>query len=383
MKTLLLSNAAVVLPDSKIEHASILIKDGRIARIGSPEPGVDQVIDLSGQTLYPGFIDIHIHGAAGVDVMDADAGKLEKMAAFLAARGVTRWMPTFVPASEESYRKAVDTIDEFITAQTGKPVAQVAGVHYEGPFVSEKQCGALRPQFFREFSSGNELSSLPKLKSPGARHLMTMAPEVSGGIDLVAELTRTGWIVSIGHTRAGVEILDSAFQNGARHMTHFFNAMSGLHHRDVGAVGWGLMNDEVTCDAIADGVHVHPEMLKLLHRVKTSQRMALISDSILPAGLGDGDYRVWEENISVKNGKTENERGSIAGSVITMLDAVKMMLSLGVPEWEVSQMASLSPAEILGINSDHGSIAECKIADLVALNHEGEVTLTVVGGIVA
>ncbi len=382
MKTLLLSNAAVVLPDGKLDNASVLIEDGMIARIASPERSAGQVIDLSGQTLYPGFIDTHIHGAAGVDVMDADAGKLEKMAAFLAARGVTRWMPTFVPASEESYRSAVDTIDEFIVAQVGKPVAQIAGVHYEGPFVSEKQCGALRPQFFREFSGGGELSSLPKLKSPGARHLMTMAPEVSGGIELVAELTRTGWIVSIGHTRAGVEILDSAFGNGARHMTHFFNAMSGLHHRDIGAVGWGLMNDEVTCDAIADGVHIHPEMLKLLHRVKTSKRMALISDSILPAGLGNGDYQVWEENILVKNGKTENERGSIAGSVITMLDAVKMMLSLGVDEIEAARMASAVPAKILGIEKDFGSIAEGKNADLVALNKDGEVTLTLVGGVV-
>jgi N-acetylglucosamine-6-phosphate deacetylase len=382
MKTLLLKNAEIVLPNKKLGYTSVLIEGDRIAHIASPDLNADRVMDLSGQTLYPGFIDIHIHGAAGVDVMSADVEKLEKMAAFLAGRGVTRWLPTFVPASGETYRDAAAAIDEFIGGQTGKPVAQIAGLHYEGPFVSEKQCGALRPQFFRKFGEAGDLSSLPKLESPGAGHLMTLAPEVSGGIELVRELTRTGWIASIGHTRAGREILDAAFRGGARHMTHFFNAMSGLHHRDIGAVGWGLMNDEVTCDVIADGIHVAPEMLKLLHRVKTSKRMALISDSILPAGLGDGDYEVWEENISVKNGRTENERGSIAGSVITMLDAVKRMLALGISESEVSQMASLNPANILGLGSSHGSIEEGKIADLVALDKDGEVTLSMIGGVV-
>jgi len=381
---LLLKNAAVVLPGEKLAGGSVLIKDGLIVGLVSADTAArtvaDETIDLTGQTLYPGFIDIHIHGAAGVDVMTADRDALQKMAAFLAQNGVTRWLPTFVPDSDENYRRAVAVIDEFIEWQTGQPVAQILGIHYEGPFVSEKQCGALRPQFFREFATGNELSSIAAPASDNAKKLITLAPEVANGVELIKELKKRGWIVFIGHTRADIETLNAAFAAGARHLTHFFNAMSGLHHRGIGVVGWGLSHDDVTCDVIADGVHVHPEILKLLYRIKTSERVTLISDSVLPAGLGDGEYKVWEETIRVENGRTANERGSIAGSVITMLDAVKMMLSLGLPEWEVSRMASTNPAKLIGLESTHGSIEAGKCADLVALDEAGSVTLTMVEG---
>jgi N-acetylglucosamine-6-phosphate deacetylase len=389
MSSLLLKNASVILPGGK-RDVSVLIGNGTIARIAAPDIdaeigagiGVAEIVDLSGCILYPGFIDIHIHGATGVDVMTADLAALEKMAGFLARHGITRWMPTFVPDSAENYRNAAAVIDEFINWQKGKPVAQIAGLHYEGPFVSEKQCGALHEEFFRVFENKNELSSLPTLASDNAKRLMTMAPEVSGGIELIKELRSKGWIVSIGHTRANMETLNSAFDAGARHMTHFFNAMSGLHHRDVGVAGWGLTHKEMTCDVIADGIHVNPEILKLLVGIKTPQNISLISDSVLPAGLGDGNYVCWNEKISVENGRTANERGSIAGSVITMLDAVKMMLSLGISESNAAQMASANPANILGIADICGSIETGKNADLVALDKNGNVKTVIIGGAV-
>lgn len=383
MASVLLKNIDVVLPERLLQQASVLIEQGRIARVGNFDASADEVIDLVGNTLYPGFIDIHIHGAVGIDVMEADADDLEKMAAFLAANGVTSWMPTLVPDSEENYRRSIAAINEFISTQHGKPVAQAVGVHYEGPFVNEHQCGALRPQYFLKFENGDELSKLPKPASDNEKRLITVAPEVANGIELVKALIADGWIVSIGHTRADIATLDAAFAAGARHMTHFYNAMSGLHHRDVGAVGWGLMNDGVTCDVIADGVHVHPQMLKLLHGVKSADRVALISDSVLPTGLGDGDYEIWNEKISVVDGKTQNERGSIAGSVITMLDAVRRMLSLGVSETDVAQMASLTPAKILGLDKDYGSIEVGKRADLITLNANRQVSMSMVGGDVA
>lgn len=383
MKTLLLKNAAAILPGEKAANASVLIEDGQIARITSDDIKADEALDLAGKTLYPGFIDIHIHGAAGVDVMSAGPGELERMARFLLQNGVTRWMPTFVPAAEDKYRAAIKTLNEFIQWQAGKPAARIAGVHYEGPFVSEKQCGALHEQYFRTFEKEEDLSSLPRLASDNVRHMTTLAPEVSGGIELIKKLRELGWIVSIGHTRAEVETLNSAFAAGARHMTHFFNAMTGLHHRDLGAVGWGLANDDVTCDVIADGVHVHPDILKMLYKAKTPGSLSLISDAILPAGMGDGEYDVWDEKIKVQNGRTANERGSIAGSVITMINAVKMMTSLGIPEWEVAQMASLNPARLLGIDRDHGSIEVGKRADLVALDNEGRAALTILNGEIA
>jgi N-acetylglucosamine-6-phosphate deacetylase len=213
--------------------------------------------------------------------------------------------------------------------------------------------------------------------------MITVAPEIDGGVELVRELNERGWIVSIGHTRATVDDLESAREAGARHMTHFMTAMAPLHHRAPGPIGWGLSRDDVTCDLIADGVHVDPFMIRLLLRLKTPDRLSLISDAIAATGLGDGDYQIWGETISVTNRRTRNVRGSIAGSVITMLDAVRMMLLLGVAEVDVARMASTNPARLLRIDQDYGSIKEGKRADLVALDSKGQVGLTFLGGQVA
>jgi N-acetylglucosamine-6-phosphate deacetylase len=179
-----------------------------------------------------------------------------------------------------------------------------------------------------------------------------------------------------------LETLEAALGAGARHMTHFLNAMSPLHHREPGPIGWGLVCDDVTVDLIADGVHSAPLMLRLVLRCKTPARVSLISDAVAPAGLGDGDYRLWGETIRVREGRTSNERGSIAGSVITMLDAARMTRSLGLSEPDVARVASLNPSRLLGLE-DRGSIEEGKRADLAALDASGSVRLTLVGGRVA
>jgi N-acetylglucosamine-6-phosphate deacetylase len=163
-------------------------------------------------------------------------------------------------------------------------------------------------------------------------------------------------------------------------MTHFMNAMAPLHHRSPGPIGWGLSRDDVTCDIIADGVHLDPLILKLLVKVKGTRRLSLISDAIAAAGKGDGEYQIWGETISVKDGRTSNSAGSIAGSVISMLDAVKMMRSLGVCDVAIAQMAATNPARLLRIDGECGSIEEGKRADLVAIDEDGNVKLTIVGG---
>ncbi len=395
---MILRNARLVLPEQVVEASSLFIEDGRIAQIvdsHSDRSGkLDSVIDLNGLTLFPGFIDVHIHGATGVDAMAATVDDLQQVSAFLARKGVTAWLPTLVPSADEQYELSIRAIDEAV-AQTSvcdssdavtdhrlksAPPARVIGVHYEGPFVNSEQCGALHREHFRTFKDIADLDSLPTLKHDGAVHLMTLAPETDGGIDLIKELRRRGWIVSIGHTRANLEVLDQALQAGARHMTHFMNAMTPLYHRAPGPVGWGLIHDEVTCDIIADGVHLDSSILKIILRCKSAERISLISDAVSPTGLGDGEYQIWGETIHVKNGRTQNARGSIAGSVITMLDAVRMMLSLGASECEVARMASLNPACLLGIDHDCGSIQVGKRADLVALDRAGEVRLTMIGG---
>ena len=384
-KTTLLRNARVVLPE-RVAGRNLLIKDGRIARILDPranESGqADAVLDVGGLTLSPGFIDVHIHGAVGVDTMTATAADLHKVARFLAAEGVTAWLPTLVPAPDEDYARAVAAVAELMAGQDElPPAARALGVHYEGPFVNRAQCGALREQYFRTYGTPADVAQLPLVAD--AAHMITVAPESAGGIDLVRELAARGWVVSIGHTRADVSVLDAACAAGARHMTHFFNAMSPLHHRAPGPVGWGLLRDDVTCDLIADGVHTDPLMLRLALRCKTHARLLLISDAVAPAGLGDGDYTVWGEHVAVVGGRTQNERGSIAGSVSTMRDGVRLLAALGVAAHEVAQMAATNPARLLGVADACGAIEEGKRADLVALDTDGRVRLTLVGGRVA
>ena len=385
MKTLLLENANVILPNEKAENVSLWITDGRIAEISKNGANLkpDEKTNLEGATIFAGFIDIHIHGAIGVDINNTSGEDLGKVSKYLASKGVTAWLPTLVPDSDLNYQKSIDAVEEFMQLQKNEPIAQVVGVHYEGVFANEKMCGALRPAFFKNFKNSNEIKTLPKIKNKNAIHFTTLAPEIENGIDLIKELKKQNWIVSIGHTKADLETLEKAKQAGAKHLTHFFNAMTGLHHRDLGVVGWGLTDEEITFDIIADGVHVHLKMLEFACRNKTSEKTILISDSVAPTGLGDGDFEIWGEKFSVANGKTRNERGSIAGSVITMLDAVKRMLSLGFSEVEVSKMASANPARLLGIEKTHGSIEIGKRADLVALDARGNVKLCLVAGNVA
>jgi len=383
---LLLRGARLVLPDAVAEGQPLLVAGGRIARVGAG--GADgtgaRALDLEGLTVYPGFVDVHIHGAVGVDTLEAGPDDLRRVALYLAREGVTAWLPTLVPAPVEDYRRAAAAVEGLMREEGEHPAAaRAVGLHYEGPFVNERQCGALRTAYFRDFATGRELDDLPTVGVEGATHLITLAPEVEGGVELVAELVRRGWIVSIGHTRATVETLERAREAGARHMTHFLNAMSPLHHREPGPIGWGLLRDDVTVDLIADSVHSDPLMLRLVLRCKTAAGVSLISDAVAPAGLGDGEYRVWGETITVKGGRTSNERGSIAGSVISMLDAARTVRGLGLSETELARVASLNPARLVGVDGECGSVEEGKRADLVALDPEGRVRLTLVGGRIA
>ncbi len=371
---LLLRNATVVLTERTIQQGTILIEDGHISSIYEDDGPNTEGIDLRGATILPGFIDVHIHGAVGVDVMEATADGLQEVSHYLASQGVTGWLPTFVPATDENYASAVRSISQSMQ-NSG---ARVLGVHYEGPFVNSAQCGALHTEYFKTYSGSEDLDSLPEPEN--AVRMITMAPEVSGGVELVRELKRRGWVISIGHTRADLKVLDEACDAGARHMTHFMNAMAPLHHRSPGPIAWGLSREDVTFDLIADGIHLDPFMLRLLMKIKGRQGISLISDAIAAAGKGDGDYQIWGETISVKNGRTANASGSIAGSVISMLDAVRLLHSLGVSYVDLAKMASGNPARLLGLDQVCGSIEIGKRADLVALDQNDKVKLTIIGG---
>lgn len=380
--TISLVNAEIILPDSIIEKGSILINENLIEEISRENKhfAADKVFDLVNLTVFPGFIDIHNHGAIGVDVNAGSVEDFLRLAKFLAQNGVTAWLPTLVPDADENYAKIIGNIEELMHRQENKAIAQALGVHYEGVFANEKMCGALHTEYFKTFADGDEFTDLPKINDEQAVHFMTLAPEIENGIELIRELKKQDWTVSIGHTKSDTKTLDAAFDAGARHLTHFFNAMTGLHHRDVGVVGWGLTNDEVSFDIIADGVHVHPKMLEFACRSKQPDKVILISDSVAPTGLGNGEFELWNEKISVVGGKTRNENGSIAGSVITIADAVKLMFSFGFSPMQISQMASTNPARLLGLEKMLGSVKSGNFADLVVLDKRGIVKLCFVKG---
>jgi N-acetylglucosamine-6-phosphate deacetylase len=373
MSSIYLKN--VTIPGGEGETSvSLRVSDGIIAEISGTQSNGDS-IDLSGARMFPGFIDIHNHGAAGIDVNEADSEGLLEVGRFLLRHGVTSWVPTIVPDSEDRYRKIIDSVDG--ARQSGaRDSAEIVGVHYEGLFSNRKVCGALRPEYFREYRSG-DLEKLPS--ASGIPHIFTFAPEVDGSLQLVEDLLDRKWIPSIGHTDASPVDLEQVYSKGVRQVTHLFNAMSGLHHRGLGVVGWSLSKSDVSCELIADGVHVADEILGVTFRAKGSERLMLVSDSIAPTGLGDGEFEIWGEKITVDEKKTQNARGSIAGSVITLEDAVHRMSAIGARQNDLSRMASANQAEMLGLG-DRGEIAVGRKADLVAVDQAGNICFVMKSG---
>jgi N-acetylglucosamine-6-phosphate deacetylase len=401
MTQLLLHNARVVLA-SNIQRGGVIVRDGRIAQIFADDQkpaglSANESMDLDGAYLAPGLIDIHIHGSAGVDVQAADESGLAKLSEFLLSEGVTGYFATFVPTDDRGYEDAIASISSYIDKQNdttrSNGRARILGIHFEGPFVNEHRCGALQREHLRSYDGDprsievftSDLHS--NSRAPIAR-LMTLAPEIHGGLDLIRELTNQlnsrGVRVFIGHSQADPEALHQAARAGARHITHFPNALDPLHHRKPGAVAWGLVRNDVTIDCIPDFFHVHPLMLRLMYQSKGADGMALISDAIKPAGLGDGTFSLWGETITVRNGRTSLARGAaedtIAGSVITMRGAVKNVTGLGVPIYEAVRMATLIPARVAGIESEYGSIEVGKRADLIAFDDDLSVRFTAVKG---
>lgn len=393
MTQLLIHNAKVILKD-KMQHGGVLVRDGHIAQVfaGTYAPAgfaASETLDMREAMLAPGMIDIHIHGSAGVDVQNANQDELGKLSKFLLSEGVTGYLATFVPTDDARYKQAIAEVENYIAHQDedDKRGARILGIHFEGPFVSHEKCGALQRQHFRTYDKDpRSLAVFTQSENPNLHYArtMTLAPEIEGGIALIEELTRNDARSFIGHTIATPEILDQAIKAGARHITHFPNALELLHHRKPGAIAWGLLHSEVTLDCIADFHHVHPLMLRLIHQNKGAERMALISDAIMATGLGNGEFVVWGDKIAVKDGLTAlvegPAKGAIAGSVISMREALKNISSLNIPINEASCMASLVPARAAGIAKDYGSIEEGKRADLIAFDEDFNLSFAIVGG---
>jgi N-acetylglucosamine-6-phosphate deacetylase len=295
-------------------------------------------------------VDLHLHGAFGVDVVAATAAEMDQLAAGLWARGVAGFLPTLVPLPLAEMAETVVRLSSWMRtrAEGDGRGAMPLGLHFEGPFVSALRCGALHRQDFLDGTDARRMGAFFEAAAgfPG-RGMTTLAPEIPGGLTVVKEFVKRGFVVSIGHTDADVTALDAALAAGARHMTHFGNAMRPLHHREAGPIGWGLITGGVTVDVIADGHHLSTEMLRLVWRAKGDGHVALISDAMPAAGLADGRYSVWGETLTVKGGAARNASGALAGSTALLDDCVRHVATTGLPDEVAARAASEMPRRIL------------------------------------
>jgi N-acetylglucosamine-6-phosphate deacetylase len=298
-----------------------------------------------------GLVDLHIHGAFGVDVLTDDDDALDRLALGLEARGVGGFVPTLVPVPLDTLAPLLSRLSAWVRSRRpgdGRGATPL-GIHLEGPFVSPNRSGALHRECLLDGSDPRRVDAFFEAvgELPG-RPVVTMAPEIPGGLDLVSAFVRRGFLVALGHTEADVPTLDEALRRGARHMTHFGNAMKPLHHRDAGPVGWGLLRDGVTVDVIADLHHLSPEMLALVRRCKGPGGFALVSDAAPCAGLPDGDHEVWGETLTLSGGAVRNASGGLAGSAALLPDCVDRLVSCGVATAEEARRAaSETPLRLL------------------------------------
>ncbi|MCL4508286.1 MAG: N-acetylglucosamine-6-phosphate deacetylase [Chloroflexi bacterium] len=379
--TKLLFHSATIVPPVGSPFGGWLVCDGgRIGACGrGPSPFADtsgfHIIDAGGGYLLPGFIDLHVHGALGHEVMDADVDGLRVMARFFARHGVTAFLPTTWTATRESTVRALQTIQK--AAGPVPQGASILGAHLEGPYLNPARCGAQDPQFIRR-AAREEAVALLDLN---ILRLVALAPEFEENHWLIQECARRGVTVSLAHTAATYEQALVAFDSGATQTTHTFNAMTGLAHREPGVVGAALARHDVRCEVIADLVHVHPVPLGILIAQKGPHSTLLITDAVRAAGLPDGSYTIDHRTVTVRDGSVRLPDGTLAGSILTMDRALRNVRD--VTGWDVERLwpiASLTPARAIGVSSRKGSIELGKDADLVLLDDSWEVTLTVCAG---
>jgi N-acetylglucosamine-6-phosphate deacetylase len=374
-------------PTEEIHDPLLFVEDGRIAEISSRSnkelPAKASLINFTDGVLAPGFIDIHIHGGAGLDVMRAPLTELPRLGQFLAKHGVSAYFPTTVAAPLDETCAALERIAKFIEqsaegANGSSAEARPLGIHLEGPFLSHKRRGVHPPECLLPAT----LHTFDRLwqAARGQVRIMTIAPEIPGALEVIAAAAKRGVCVSIGHSDAEMSTAQDAVQAGAKHATHTFNAMRPLDHRDPGILGEVLTDNRVSADLIADGIHVAPAVVKIFLQAKGLERSVLITDAISATGMPDGRYRLGPIEVDVKDG-TCTADGKLAGSVLTMDRAVRNVMAFaGWNLRDALRAATLNPAQSVSLAPLHGVIAAGSEASFVVLSPKGEVQKTIIRG---
>ena len=380
---IVLAGADLVLAEGIRSPATVIIQGDRIVDVvpGSQRGGpADQHYDLSQYFVVPGFIDVHVHGVDGTDVLDTNDA-LTKIAVGLPKYGVTAFCPTTVACSVEVLERTLDAV-RLLQGQPAVHGAQVVGAHLESNFINPDYKGAQPEDYLYRPSSEEAGPILREVeRSRQSVSIVTLAPELDGAMNMIRSLVEMGVRVSLGHSGASFEIAEAAVDAGARHATHLFNRMPPLHHRDPGLAGAVLIRNEVMAEVICDGVHVHGPMIRVALAAKGVDRVMAITDGTAASGLADGGVAsLGGRRICARNGAAYLDDGTLAGSVATMDRVFRFLVRrVGLSPSEASRLCSTTPATALGLH-DRGAIAKSTVADLVVLDRELTVKQTYVAG---
>ncbi len=335
----------------------IIVENGTIVFLGKCE---EEGEDLGGNDIFPGLVDIHSHGCIGHDVMDGEY--LDEMSQFEAKNGVTSWIPTTTTVEWEEIKRVCS-----LPITKNPNAANVLGFHLEGPYINSKYKGAQNENFIKS-PDIDEFNSCENVK------MVTIAPELEGSMDFIKNCDA---IVCIGHTAADYETVCEAADVGAKCLTHTFNAMPPLHHRNPGPIG-AAIDKNLYVQVICDGIHIHKSVIKMLYKTFGSDRMILISDSMCATGVEDGEYVFINQPITVKNKIARTKEGALAGSTSTLFDCVKKAIEFGIPREEAFKMASTTPSELIGVKK--GKLEVGYDADFIVVDKNNEIVFTVIAG---
>jgi N-acetylglucosamine-6-phosphate deacetylase len=378
---MILSAGTVLAADRDLTPGFVVIKNGRVARVagGPPPAGEEDLLAFPDGILIPGLIDLQVNGGAGVDCLRCGLEDYDVLGRYLAATGVTAYLPTIMSAPLEEMRRAVKVAAAAMARRA--PLPAILGVHLEGPYLNPLRRGAHRAQDLRH-PAVEEIEETVR-QAQGVLRVVTLAPELEGAEAVVRWLVAQGVLVSIGHTDAEYDEIQAAARWGARMVTHVFNAMRGIHHRELGAAGGALLVSSLVVSVIADLVHTHPAALALVARVAGIGRIALITDAMSAAGMERGTFSLGPQTVEVRDGVPRLSDGTLAGSVLQMFRAVRNFADAsGASLRDAVQAASLVPARLLGL-ARKGRITAGGDADVVVMDREGRVALTCAGGQIA
>lgn len=381
MKELLLKNAKIVLKDRVIE-GDILTADGIIRDIIDRKSPVkaetleaENSIDLDGKYVVPGFIDVHIHGSNGADAMDGTAEALKTISSYIATKGTTKFLATTLTSSKEELINVLKIAADLQNKELDG--ATIFGVHMEGPYFDIEYKGAQNEKYMKP-ATEKEIKDYLDVK-PGLVKMMSLSPHTEQSIETVKFLKENGVIVSVGHSAAKFNDVMKAVDAGLSHSTHTFNGMRGINHREPGVAGAVLISDKINAEVIFDKVHIHPEIVRLMIKAKGTDKVVCITDAMAATGLPNGDYKLGELDVYVKDGEARlKSNDSLAGSVLTLDKAFRHVIELGYPIYEAVKLTSTNAAVEFGLNA--GAIEVGKEADFTILDDSYNVDMTIING---